>query len=143
MEDRRPSVPAEAMASMITLQARHGVSDDETVDACIERLLMSSDVLVVIGVGGMGRAIARRLGAGKTLVLADFDESALSACAAALSDDGYDVHAQPVDVASPESVANLVEAAQSRGPMRQLAHTAGLSPSQATTERVSTSSGLR
>jgi NAD(P)-dependent dehydrogenase (short-subunit alcohol dehydrogenase family) len=97
---------------------------------------MSSDVLVVIGVGGMGRAIARRLGAGKTVVLADFDESTLSACAAALSDDGYDVHAQPVDVASPESVASLVEAAQSRGPVRQLAHTAGLSPSQATTERV-------
>ncbi len=36
---------------------------------------MSSDVLVVIGVGGMGRAIARRLGVGKTVILADFDES--------------------------------------------------------------------
>ena len=74
---------------------------------------MSSDLLVVIGVGGMGRAIARRLGAGKTVVLADFDESILRASAAALSDDGYDLHAQTVDVASPESVASLIEAAQS------------------------------
>lgn len=73
---------------------------------------MTSDVLVVIGVGGMGRAIARRLGAGKTAILADFDESTLRASAAALCNDGYDVHAQTVDVASPESVASLVHAVQ-------------------------------
>lgn len=97
---------------------------------------MSSDVLVVIGVGGMGRAIAHRLGAAKTVVLADFDESTLCASARVLSDDGYDVHAQTVDVASPESVASLVAAAQSHGPVRQLAHTAGLSPSQATTQKI-------
>jgi NAD(P)-dependent dehydrogenase (short-subunit alcohol dehydrogenase family) len=97
---------------------------------------MSSDVLVVVGVGGMGRAVARRLGFGKTVILADFDESTLHASAAALSDDGYDVHAQTVDVASPESVANLIHAAQSRGPVRQLTHTAGLSPSQASTEKI-------
>lgn len=97
---------------------------------------MSSDVLVVVGVGGMGRAIARRLGVGKTVVLADFDESTLDASAAALSDDGYDVLAEPVDVASAELVANLIHAAQSRGPVRQLAHAAGLSPSQASTEKV-------
>ena len=97
---------------------------------------MSSDVLVVIGVGGMGRAIARRLGVGKTVMFADFDESILRASAAALSDDGYDVHTQTVDVASTESVANLVHTAQSRGTVRQLAHTAGLSPSQASTERI-------
>lgn len=29
----RPSVPAEVMASVITLQALHGLSDNETVDA--------------------------------------------------------------------------------------------------------------
>ena len=97
---------------------------------------MSSEVVVVVGVGGMGRAIARRLGAGKTVILADFDESTLRACAAALSDDGYDVHAQTVDVASTESVADLVHAALSRGAVRQLAHTAGLSPSQASTEKI-------
>ncbi|HEX5257088.1 MAG TPA: SDR family oxidoreductase [Mycobacterium sp.] len=97
---------------------------------------MSSDVLVVIGVGGMGRAIARRLGAGKAVILADFNESTLHASATALSDDGYDVHAHTVDVASAASVANLIHAAQLRGPVRQLAHTAGLSPSQATTEKI-------
>jgi hypothetical protein len=34
---------------------------------------MTSRVLVVIGVGGMGQAIARRQGPGKTVLLADFD----------------------------------------------------------------------
>ena len=32
---------------------------------------MPEETAVVIGVGGMGRAIARRIGSGRTLVLAD------------------------------------------------------------------------
>lgn len=97
---------------------------------------MSSDVLVVIGVGGMGLAIARRLGTGRPVLLADYAEPSLQDSAEALRADGYDIHTLTVDVASPESVAGLVEAARSLGPVRQVAHTAGLSPSQATAERI-------
>ena len=32
---RRPSVPADVMAAVITLQALHGLSDSETVDAVL------------------------------------------------------------------------------------------------------------
>lgn len=90
-----------------------------------------TDVLVVIGVGGMGEAIARRLGSGRQVVLADFDEATLGRVAGALTDDGYQVHPKSVDVSRRDSVAALAEYAASLGPVTAVAHTAGLSPTQA------------
>jgi NAD(P)-dependent dehydrogenase (short-subunit alcohol dehydrogenase family) len=90
---------------------------------------MSRSVLVVIGVGGMGVAIARRLGSGRTVLLADHSPQALAAAEAALP--GFTVHTAEVDVSSAASVADLVGVAAGLGPVGQVAHTAGLSPSQA------------
>jgi len=90
-----------------------------------------NDVLVVVGVGGMGRAIARRLGPGKTVLLADYNDETLQAVASSLSDDGYQVQARSVDVSSAESVRTLSKEAAALGSVTQVAHTAGLSPSQA------------
>jgi 3-hydroxyacyl-CoA dehydrogenase len=42
---------------------------------------MRHDVLVVIGAGGMGQAIARRLGSGRTVVLADSNDATLQRAA--------------------------------------------------------------
>jgi NAD(P)-dependent dehydrogenase (short-subunit alcohol dehydrogenase family) len=94
------------------------------------------DVLTIIGVGGMGRAIARRLGAGKTVLLADFDEKTLAAAAESLCADGHNVQTRSVDVASPESVHELAEYAASLGSITQVAHTAGLSLAQASAEAI-------
>jgi len=91
----------------------------------------SDQVLAVIGVGGMGRSIARRLGTGKTLLLADFDDATLAAAAAELRGDGFTVQTQTVDVADAASVADLARTAGSLGAVVQVAHTAGLSPVQA------------
>ena len=88
-------------------------------------------VLVVVGVGGMGRSIARRLGSGKTVLLADFNDNALSAAAAELGADGHTVRTQTVDVADAESVSALAVTAGELGPVVHVAHTAGLSPTQA------------
>ncbi|HLS77091.1 MAG TPA: SDR family oxidoreductase [Nocardia sp.] len=90
-----------------------------------------SDVLVVIGIGGMGVAIARRLGPGRPVLLADFDDTALHAAADRLRGDGYDVYTQQVDVSDAEAVAALAARAAELGPVTSLAHTAGLSPTQA------------
>jgi len=90
-----------------------------------------NDVLVVVGVGGMGRAIARRLGSGKTVLLADYNDETLQAAASSLSGDGYQVTARSVDVSSAESVGALAKEAAALGSVSQVAHTAGLSPSQA------------
>lgn len=92
---------------------------------------MDRDVLAVIGAGGMGRAIVRRQGAGRTVLLADFDEAALATAAAALRDEGHTVTTRQVDVSSADSVAALAGAAAGLGRVSQVAHTAGLSPVQA------------
>ena len=40
------------------------------------------ELVVVIGAGSMGQAIARRIGVGKTILLADLNEKAAAAAAA-------------------------------------------------------------
>jgi NAD(P)-dependent dehydrogenase (short-subunit alcohol dehydrogenase family) len=84
----------------------------------------------------MGAAIARRQGGGKKLVLADFNPGALSALAASLTDEGFDVHAHVVDVSSRPSVDKLVAYTAGLGRVVNVAHTAGLSPVQASAEAV-------
>jgi NAD(P)-dependent dehydrogenase (short-subunit alcohol dehydrogenase family) len=92
---------------------------------------MIREVLVVIGAGGMGAAIARRLGSGRRLVLADCDPDALRTVAEAMVDDGLDVVADIVDVTDPSSVTAVASAAADRGPVVAVAHTAGVSPARA------------
>lgn len=92
---------------------------------------MARNVLVVIGVGGMGQSIARRQGAGRKVLLADFDEQVLSTTAQALRGEGYDVVTSPVDVSSRASVAALADLAAELGSVTEVVHTAGLSPVQA------------
>jgi NAD(P)-dependent dehydrogenase (short-subunit alcohol dehydrogenase family) len=94
------------------------------------------DVLVVVGVGGMGAAAARRLGAGRTVVLADVNRPTVDAVAAGLVADGYLVEPHTVDVGDAASVAALAEVAARLGPVRTVVHTAGLSPVQAPAEAV-------
>src|SRR5438067_11999739 len=84
----------------------------------------------------MGVACAHRLGAGCHLVLADFDETKLGAVTDALVADGFTVTPHRVDVSDRASVDDLASAVRAIGALRTLVHTAGLSPTQATAERV-------
>ncbi len=90
-----------------------------------------SDVIVVIGSGSIGQAIARRVSSGKHVVLADLRKETASAAAKTLSDAGFEVSTAIVDVSSRESVHALVEKTQSLGPLTGLIHAAGVSPTQA------------
>ena len=96
----------------------------------------NNEVLVVIGVGGMGMSIARRVGAGRTIVLADINAAGLNAAASALTDDGHQVLTTEVDVTSRVSVAAVAETAHAAGRVTAVVHTAGLSPQQASAEAV-------
>lgn len=87
-------------------------------------------VAVITGAGGMGCAIARRIGGGSTLVLADADEARAQREAATLADSGFDVVAQQFDVAERESVVALATSAAEIGRVTIVAHTAGVSPVQ-------------
>lgn len=89
------------------------------------------DVVVVIGPGSIGQAIARRVGAGRHLLLADVREASAKAAAQVLGDAGYEVSTAVVDVSCRDSVRALVAKAASAGPVTGLIHAAGVSPSQA------------
>ena len=97
---------------------------------------MAADVLVIIGTGGMGAAVLRRCGAGRKILLADFNESLLQDAADAAVVEGYDVASQSVDVSSRNSVAALAAAARELGRVTGVVHTAGLSPAQAPAEAI-------
>jgi NAD(P)-dependent dehydrogenase (short-subunit alcohol dehydrogenase family) len=98
--------------------------------------IMTNEVLVVVGVGGMGQAIARRQGSGKTVLLADSNRETLASVSQAMTRDGYTVHTVVIDVSSTDSVDDLARRATDLGAVTQLAHTAGLSPTQASAEAV-------
>jgi NAD(P)-dependent dehydrogenase (short-subunit alcohol dehydrogenase family) len=89
------------------------------------------EVIVVIGPGQIGQAIARRAGVGKQVLLADLREENASAAGTTLSDAGYEVSTAQVDISSRESIHALVERAVSMGSVTGLVHAAGVSPSQA------------
>jgi len=95
-----------------------------------------SDVIVVIGAGQIGQAIARRVSVGKHVLLADKRQENADAAAKVMSDAGYDVSAATVDVASREQVHALVERATGIGDITGLIQAAGVSPSQASPETV-------
>ncbi|OJH39967.1 SDR family oxidoreductase [Cystobacter ferrugineus] len=94
------------------------------------------DVIVITGLGGMGLAIARRLGSGRQLVLADYAQELLDRVADTLRGEGHAVHPLRVDVSDSRSVERLAQHAGALGPLRAVVHTAGVSPVQASPERI-------
>ena len=95
-----------------------------------------TNVIVVIGAGLIGQAIARRVSAGKHVVLADLRQENADTAAKILSDAGFDVSTTKVDVSSRASVQALVETAKSFGDISGVIHAAGVSPSQASPETI-------
>jgi NAD(P)-dependent dehydrogenase (short-subunit alcohol dehydrogenase family) len=87
------------------------------------------NVIVVIGAGQIGQAIARRVGVGKHVLLADMRPD--NATAEVLVNAGYEVSVATVDASSREAVHALVETATALGDVTGLIHAAGVSPSQA------------
>jgi len=95
-----------------------------------------AEVVVVVGAGSIGLAIARRIGAGKRLLLADLRTENADRAAEVLLDAGFEVTTTAVDVSSRESVEALVEVATGLGDITGLIHAAGVSPSQASPETI-------
>src|SRR3954466_1090450 len=89
-----------------------------------------TNILVVIGPGQIGQAIARRVGVGKHVLLADMRQDNANATAEVLTNAGYDVSVAMVDMSSREAVHSLVERATGLGDVTGLIHAAGVSPSQ-------------
>jgi len=90
-----------------------------------------SNVIVVIGAGSIGQAIARRVSAGKHVLLADLRQESANAAANVLKDAGFSVSTATVDVSKRASVHALVQTAVALGAVTGVIHAAGVSPTQA------------
>jgi NAD(P)-dependent dehydrogenase (short-subunit alcohol dehydrogenase family) len=88
-------------------------------------------VTVLIGSGSIGVAIARRVSAGKHILLADLRQENADAASAILSNAGFEVSTAAIDVSSRMAVESLAEKAASLGDVTGVIHAAGVSPSQA------------
>jgi NAD(P)-dependent dehydrogenase (short-subunit alcohol dehydrogenase family) len=97
-----------------------------------------ANVLVVIGPGQIGQAIARRVGAGKHILLADLQRPHAEAAATTLENAGYTTSVATVDVSSRQAIQELVETATRLGDITGLIHAAGVSPTQASPKTILT-----
>jgi NAD(P)-dependent dehydrogenase (short-subunit alcohol dehydrogenase family) len=95
-----------------------------------------TNVIVLIGAGSIGQAIARRVSTGKHVLLADLRQQNADAAAMVLNDAGFEVSTATVDVSSRESVHALVQTAAALGDITGVIHAAGVSPSQASPETI-------
>jgi NAD(P)-dependent dehydrogenase (short-subunit alcohol dehydrogenase family) len=90
-----------------------------------------NEVIVLIGTGSIGQAIARRVSTGKHVVLADLNQANADAAADVMRDAGFDIDTTITDVSSRRSVHALIETATTFGNVTGVIHAAGVSPSQA------------
>ncbi|MBB3304648.1 MULTISPECIES: SDR family oxidoreductase [unclassified Enterobacter] len=95
-----------------------------------------TDVYVVIGAGSIGQAIARRVSQGKVILLADLRPENTEAAAKTLRDAGFVVNTAQVDVSLRQSIQELVKLAGSLGAIKGVIHSAGVSPSQASSATI-------
>lgn len=84
----------------------------------------------------MGIACARRMGSGYKLLLCDFNADHLEEVSADLEKGGYDVATFKLDVSDKRSVNALAKQASELDEIHSIIHTAGLSPTMSSAERI-------
>jgi NAD(P)-dependent dehydrogenase (short-subunit alcohol dehydrogenase family) len=98
---------------------------------------MSSVAIVTGAASGIGAACARRLvGTVDAILLADLDEAAVVAHAAAIAAPGTACEPVAVDITDAAAVQHLVERAKATGSLRSVAHVAGISPTMGDWRRI-------
>ena len=93
-------------------------------------------VVVLVGAGSIGIAIARRVSAGKRLVIADYSFENAKQAAQMLDNAGFECTPVEADLGSKESILGLVNMTTALGEVVNLINAAGVSPSQAPVERI-------
>ncbi len=97
---------------------------------------MRKEVVLLTGAGQIGMAIARRVSAGKKIVIGDIDAGNASAAADLLNGAGFDAAAVRMDLSSRDDILAAIAEAQGFGRITTLINAAGVSPSQASVETI-------
>ena len=94
------------------------------------------DVMILTGAGQIGMAIARKMGYGKKIIIGDKNLENAKNISNTMNNAGFDTEAIEMDIASRESILNLIAVAQKYGDIGMFINAAGVSPSQAPIETI-------
>lgn len=97
---------------------------------------MTKDVMILVGAGQIGMAIARRMGYGMKIVIGDMNKTNAEAIAKTMNEAGFDAVPVEMDLSSRSSILALIAEAQKYGKISMLVNAAGVSPSQASIETI-------
>lgn len=97
---------------------------------------MSKDVILLVGAGQIGMAIARRMGNDKKIIVGDNKLANAETIAKIMLEAGFDVEAIEMDLSSRESIKKMIAKGQEYGEISMLINAAGVSPSQAPIETI-------
>lgn len=98
--------------------------------------MQTKDVLLWLGAGQIGMAIARRIGYGMKIIVGDKSQANAAKAAAIMQEAGFDAEATVTDLASRQSILEMIALGQKYGPIKMLVNAAGVSPSQAPIETI-------
>lgn len=94
------------------------------------------DVMILVGAGQIGMAIARRVGYNMKIVIGDRSIKNANNISRIMNEAGYDTVAIEMDLASRNSILNIINFAKDFGEISMLINAAGVSPSQASIEEI-------
>lgn len=94
------------------------------------------NVMIVTGAGQISMAIARRMGYGMKIIMGDKQFDHAEEIANIMKAAGYDVVPFQMDLASRNSIQEMIRKAQAYGEITMLVNGAGVSPSQASIETI-------
>lgn len=94
------------------------------------------EVMIVVGAGQISMAIARRMGAGKKIILGDKNIENAKNIQKTMGDAGFDVEVIEMDLSSRQDILKMIDMAKNYGPIKMLVNGAGVSPSQASIEAI-------
>ena len=97
---------------------------------------MNKEVMILVGVGQIGMAIARRMGFGKKIIIGDKNINNAKNIAEIMNNAGFDVEYMEMDLSSRESIKSIIKKSQESGDITMLVNAAGVSPSQASIETI-------
>ena len=92
------------------------------------------DVMLWLGAGQIGMAIARRVGFNQKIIVGDKNIENAKSIAKIMTEAGFDIEPVECDISSRDSILNLIKKGQEYGEISTLINAAGVSPSQAPIE---------
>lgn len=93
-------------------------------------------VMLLVGAGQIGMAIARRVGTGMKIIVGDKKTENTENVAAILNNAGFDAFPVETDLSDRASIQSMIARGQEYGEITMLVNAAGVSPSQAPIEAI-------